>query len=878
MEKRKTFGQKNSTATPWTAANFLIHLLPPRINMQEYMEVCTRISSLTFSAEHCARMMRMLPFAFLVEKERLPMFHDTAEELDWAPRTINTYWGTLLTVLNLVEKTTTFEEKRFTTQAGHDARTAPTWDMQDETQIISNSKVEELERWARQSHPRDAAVAALATLRLGQRLGDMLKNTAAEHDLSGHSRCLSVDNYSYRGEDGAKARTLQPLDGCVKRHRENADGGDDPNSGWRDDFFDECTGGDQEGTRYRSESVAKDRFDKDGSNWSIDGSPHDCQSPRNHRDAGDLLVQGGTERENTGGPSGTVCSSGNYGKPDGAADLEKWRASREDSFDLLHKALGGHKGDKPRTRKNGNPQNLPLHCKTVGLLDYEACENIIIPECKDAWDRAFYQLFDEKHLGILADKLKSEVNSRIPRDADVTQEDMTLLLHKGLIRKVHKDEIAAHCNVFTVEETVKKRRRLIVEPFLNDVQTTELLGPMDLHTLCSPLEIVDQYRDQQYFAELHDFPWWYGQFKVPVACQKYYGFNFEGDSFVVTTAPTGARWLPQLAEALCHSVAATAAQAAKQGNCKFATFIDNTRFLTTTVEDGQAVNEAFVSISKKIAATMNPESLRPNLIWQYEFLGVACRHLPDVPKQAAISTKTIQKLAKYDLHDTSLTLRDLKQILGVLMYATRVQESTVNSMDMSSIYYVLKFFRRRCSECRARKRALDDPADMWQAAKRVMIEWIAFFNGNWGNLSEKKPPNVIMYTDATPTGLGVIIMVGTKIHVTAEVFLTPIEDISTRELRAVEVGLRRCAELGITNSTIEIRIDNTSALWGIRRGANKDFIKNAILHRIYQATMEYQWILMAEYVNTKLNFADTPSRLNQQLNFSYEVGEGIGKM
>jgi hypothetical protein len=68
-------------------------------------------------------------------------------------------------------------------------------------------------------------------------------------------------------------------------------------------------------------------------------------------------------------------------------------------------------------------------------------------------------------------------------------------------------------------------------------------------------------------------------------------------------------------------------------------------------------------------------------------------------------------------------------------------------------------------------------------------------------------------------------------------------------------------------NNIVVWIDNTTALFSIRKGDSRSFPISRIVTRIW-ANPVWPKITRIEYINTKLNLADLPSRLQQNLHIS----------
>ena len=130
-----------------------------------------------FTADHVSRLIRLLPI-LAKTRERTATFTQLADELDWGERTANTYWGTLLSAMKLLEIEQTVEDHALTSMVERRAAAAPIWDLDDDSQVVSDQQIQLLQQLAKTASPNSPWRAAWIALTWGQRLGDTLKMSA----------------------------------------------------------------------------------------------------------------------------------------------------------------------------------------------------------------------------------------------------------------------------------------------------------------------------------------------------------------------------------------------------------------------------------------------------------------------------------------------------------------------------------------------------------------------------------------------------------------------------------------------------------------------------------------------------------------------------
>jgi hypothetical protein len=129
----------------------------------------------TYSKNHIRRIERLVPLA--ASTKPLERLRKLREELDWGPRTMSTYLGTLKTAMGVFGKDTSGIEWRWiTSELAKEVAAAPSWDYEDPTQILNNETIGILESMSQvaQGEARLVMTATLITLYLGQRMSDVL--------------------------------------------------------------------------------------------------------------------------------------------------------------------------------------------------------------------------------------------------------------------------------------------------------------------------------------------------------------------------------------------------------------------------------------------------------------------------------------------------------------------------------------------------------------------------------------------------------------------------------------------------------------------------------------------------------------------------------
>ena len=542
------------------------------------------------------------------------------------------------------------------------------------------------------------------------------------------------------------------------------------------------------------------------------------------------------------------------GEVETAGENEAWRLMN----DAIHGSRRTH-GGRVTMRADFL---LPLHVKKVGRLVLSKVKEFILDELRVSWDHAYQQLFD---YDTLIQRVNSLGNLNKPYEARLSTCDIEVLIERQCVRRCSAEDILAFCRVFSVNETAKQRRRWIVEPLVN--WTNDEVTWMSLTTTEETCQFAKH-------AILHDFPWFYGQFPIPVEVQGFYGFIHMGNYFVCLVAPTGARHMPQLSECLTKSVAHSAARGM---SITTNTYIDNVRFSSDNKQMLRIASDRFCALCDTIGITINAESRISPCLSTYDFLGVTCSTDVSGVPSVTITEKTRIKLQRAQESDiTEITLREFLAHIGVCVFAAKIL-----GWPLAKAYIIFKFLRRRCREYAV----LDICCSPWPVAIIAINNWreeILHMSPRilLPTSSTSPSTHIIAFTDASQTGYGITLFIHQckqdimrqRIIFRAGKF-TRKEHINILELRTVLYGLRAICEVADPlDCRVDFRVDNTTAIAVAKKGRSRNFFLNKIARDIelFLSANKFASIQIT-YVKSCDNEADWVSRLH----FNFALDEEI---
>lgn len=508
---------------------------------------------------------------------------------------------------------------------------------------------------------------------------------------------------------------------------------------------------------------------------------------------------------------------------------------------LLRNLIGGARIGAGLPKNLASASDLlqyPLHLKKVHRLIWDDAETFILPEYIQAWSWARQCVCDER---LLTAASPTQCNVR---EAFLSDEDIVQLLAFGIIEKCTTTPRNT-CNVFSVLELDKNRRRMIIETLLNDflLYAGEVVFPT-LREL--QLEIMNSEG-----AITFDFASFYNHFPIPSQVRDFFTFLHNGVVYQLMVIATGQRQCPAGAQALTASLTK---QAIGTERCTGSAYIDNIRFCgSRDVLDRVFIR--FVSLCKTLHITINDIDVDEVLIAPfstcYDYLGVTFDH---GNKTTQLTTKTRGKL--WNILDelkspALLTLRDVLRVFGNIVWAARVL-----STPLAMTYHLIKFIRRRSST-----HQLDQIVDVWISLVPRIERNITFllFAAPHVIRANAIDRGITLFTDACLSGYGCVLFMEGSVHIVAGNFLQQ-ESINILESRALRYGIGMLPYLQQLTA-INIFVDNTSCAGAFKKGRCSNYIMNNLLSSFHSELVAKNFLATIHYVRSALNCADGPSRL-----------------
>ena len=577
-----------------------------------------------YSKEHTDRIHRLMPLLMIDDLTR--RYPSIADEMEWGPRTQDTYWQSLLTAKKILGITVTLADTALSKVLRKKAETAPDWDLEQPGVVLTQQQLDLLFTLAHAAPAGAPIQAALLTYCWGQRYHDVcrLHNFPRNKDLR---------------EEGTlhPSRGIEPPSGTDALERSDSGKGLCLHRG--------CQERVRNARQDRHQSLAEDRLDSyDNDRDASCNSPHilETQHPQDAR---------GLSPTRHLQPCGGHRANGSHGASD---NLHLANGGQRDKRDLLLTAMVGTHSIKTHSAPDFT---LPLHIKAVGRVTWADLIQYVSAERRDQFLN-LSRIFNDRDF---LDTIAIDSLLKFDSDAAISEEDHHRLLLANLSEPIASSEVRGTCRVFTNNESEKHRRRLIAEPALNDILPEK--GEVDYAT---PEDVRSGLMYE--YATLTDYPWYYGQWPIAPQCRAYYTYRFRGHHYALTTVTTGARQLPAIAHSVTKGIVMRALSVHTETPAQGDAYLDNVRFCSDR-STAERLLKTFLEISIQAGITVDPPTPPTGT---YDFLGAACQHAREgLHASITITEKTRRKIHNIQFTQ-SMTLRQYLSAMGVFVWASRV--------------------------------------------------------------------------------------------------------------------------------------------------------------------------------------------------------------
>ena len=220
---------------------------------------------------------------------------------------------------------------------------------------------------------------------------------------------------------------------------------------------------------------------------------------------------------------------------------------------------------------------------------------------------------------------------------------------------------------------------------------------------------------------------------------------------------------------------------------------------------------------------------------------------------------------KIDIENLKTT-EDFERVMGKVLYA-----GAVLAVRWRDYIFLLKQYRRILSQCGRGADNWNEPCKLWASARKQLEDLVGIIRKNVPvkvlasvQAPASDEPDAVLATDATLTSFGGVLMrrghlplaFGSNFNFTSK---EPI-DINFAEGTAALCMLSRFKE-ELRGKKVLVLIDNTSALARLNRASSGRISEWTNSPEFTKLQADFGMRLRFQYINTKCNPADAPSRL-----------------
>jgi len=425
----------------------------------------------------------------------------------------------------------------------------------------------------------------------------------------------------------------------------------------------------------------------------------------------------------------------------------------------------------------------------------------------------------------------------------------TLLRH-GIVRRIRDDEPVVGMIVFTVPEFAKQRFRVIGEPLSNQYLELE---EFERPRLASFSECLSSFANNKCFATL-DFSAWYYQFP---ADPRNFAFAHGRCRYGFARMSMGARHSATVAQLAATAIAR---EAVRNTRVSVQVYIDNIRFCGSAAQVRIAVRQMF-DVCKHVRATLNEKEenvLREIGSPTHEFLGVA--YVKDKNRRDYVTLSDNFKVSLQECVNTAQASQRIPFWLIEKWYGKLRYAALVLDIPPCEFYYVIKFMRRRVAQVNDGSISRASDARPWRDTIPLMMRWTNLVLSGAPRCVTKVSSRVVhLYTDASRIGFGIVMIADGEVTSFGGRWSMTERKQHINELEILAVTkATQCLQTVLEDRAVHLHIDNTTAMFCIRKKSSKKYWVNKRISELYaDSVVTFETV---DYVSTDMNPADYYSR------------------
>lgn len=409
---------------------------------------------------------------------------------------------------------------------------------------------------------------------------------------------------------------------------------------------------------------------------------------------------------------------------------------------------------------------------------------------------------------------------------EMTASDLSKIIEAGVLEPTSQKP-KAYCNIFSVPEVAKNRRRLIIEPRLlndilhsyDDVAYTRILPRVQLPKI---FEIQQAAATSQVLEQI-DATCFYYQIPLHPDVSQFFGARINGEVYVVRRLPMGAVCSVAIAQEIMIGLERRIYECGAKFDRSFV-YIDNIFWF----HDGNLhVNP--VQLAGEIKIGTHERGSKGTVLGMELDLGISVRLSLKFRKK---HEECIHQMIAWGNTAGVIEVRLLWKWLGILMHASRVVR-----IPMCNYFYVMKTLQHVSIELAFEKLDWSSHIIVPEVARR-QIRQLASEIGKWKTvgLPTEQQIEYIVFSDADNYRGGAIVLIRGQRILIQEYNAHP--TINENEAEAARMALRLCPMYspGLLVTDSKVLHD------AFARGQSRNKVINAAVASMTQWNVALKWI------------------------------------
>ena len=517
-------------------------------------------------------------------------------------------------------------------------------------------------------------------------------------------------------------------------------------------------------------------------------------------------------------------------------------------------------------------RTLPIHSNSVGTMRLLAAAERMQPEIRQRFNSIFEIVADP---GSAAGVERTSVDPEPARNCPSSDADELVadgILHVVSAADEQRRPTLGVVDPFSVVELEKHRRRAIHHPYEINAAIA------DKYTCRVPLEHISAYLPEieRECGAVFDLKCGFWQVLLPERARAWYRLrDADGRLLETNRLLMGHRVAVEIMQLLTSVVAGDPAVVRPEFSVNellrkqqlppvgVSVWVDGFRFTGS-----KASVAAAAQLAKASAAALNATFKEPDFEPQqvYDYIGLRWDHSQHVVR---VADKTRVKILAATIGHR-MTAGDLEALVGRLIFAAGATQ-----LPLADYYFTLKWSKRKCNQLNSGVIKVADEIDIPDCVVRQLRDWVAKgVKDHRPRLAARDGARPILFVDATLENYGaVLVMPSQQIFVTGSKFAdSTTQHISVREAQAALYALQDFQHQLRGAPGLELRIDNTTAEFCLRRGLARTTVLADVIRQVLELSKLLRLPIYVERVASDDNPADEPSR-NLELNADKLVAE-----